>query len=126
MATQATVTISSGDGLLHNGWTNVAISSKLLHSIHMRAISQEVLLSLLRIMILEITLLRYSTPNEILLEWAKILHDEFTCVAWLCPINAGIFTVRFFYQSDENSVFSQFWSLEEKVYFIIQFANEEN
>ena len=25
---------------------------------------------------------------------------------------------KFFYQSDENGVFSQFWSFEEKVYFI--------
>ena len=54
-----------------------------------------------------------------LMELTYILHDEISGVVWYCAKNSKNFTVQiFFYQSDENGVFSQFWWFQEKVYFI--------
>ena len=61
----------------------------------------------------------YSTRTKTFLEWACIFRDKITGVVWYCDKNLGIFTIQiFFHRSDENGVFSQFWSFEEKVYFI--------
>ena len=55
---------------------------------------------------------------ETLLAWADILHDETTGAVILCQKFTSFYSLNLIKQSDEIGVFSQFWSFEEKVYFI--------
>ena len=84
------VSIDSG-----NGWTSVDLSSKMFCGIHLRAISQEVLMNLISNMCSEITLLNLPPhlPGTNELNRDKVC--ECTCIGWpTMPIQLGLMRWR--------------------------------